>query len=258
MSRDHDSIRQYLEELNEGKKSSSFNEMADRIIAKHNLEETFSSLEKSGIRAQEIFPPPRLTDDEDIESIYGADFTFWKDDVALISLLTPDEPEGFFITHDMFKELYKILKDAQSAQEIAVTWLVGPDYPTIVLNMGQIRTELDRCSDEICMECGDLPPLEEAVKTFFEKHIKDKWDLSKIKADKRQDDIDILNEFYIAIDKKFQEVKSKPFKAPRKKKAADNITEKEIKRLRETFKDILRGDLDETALEKRLKEMVRT
>jgi len=239
-----DSFTQFLYELRAERKSKSFDQMAERLIAERDLRKFFSSLKKKGFIVQ-----------ENLDEAINFDFLIRKGDDELIGLLKYKE-DGFTISRDQLDELYRILSTNPQSKAILLVWIVRPSYPTICLSSSELNRSLRQVEDVYDFSSSQLP-LEQSVAVFFKRPkglviaLKPMEKAMVSKADRMM----LAETFAKLIMSSFGKMKKRRFRLDHKIKAAQDFSVDDVKSLEIIFQTALNKKFDRDRLESCIKEI---
>lgn len=241
-----DSFAQFLFELRAERKSKSFDQMAERLIAERGIRMFFSSLREKGFIVQENL-------DEDVDF----DFLLRKGDDELISLLKYKE-DGFLISRERLYELYRILSANPQSRAILFVWVVKPSYPSICLSMGELNKIVRQEKDVHDFSSNQLP-LEELISLFF-KRPKSLVRMLKPKEKamvSKENRMMLTETFAKLIMNLFRKTKKRRFRLKHKIKAAHELSIEDVKSLEKLFQAAINKEFDKKLLESCIKEISR-
>jgi len=239
-----DSFAQFLSELRAERKSKSFDQMAERLIAERGIRRFFSSLREKGFIVQ-----------ENLDEAVNFDFLLRKGDDELVGLLKYKE-DNFFLSRQQLYELYRILSANPQSSAILFVWVGRPSYPSICLSMGELN-KIVRQGKDVYDFSSYQSPLEESVSFFFKRpkslvrmlKPKEKAMISK------KNRMILTETFAKLIMSSFRKTKKRRFRLKHKIKAAKEFSIDDVKSLEKVFQAAINKEFDKKLLESCIKEI---
>lgn len=242
-----DSFAQFLYELKAERKSQSFDEMAERLIAERNLRKFFGGLRKKRFIVQ-----------ENLDEAINFDFLIRKDDNELIGLLE-HKKNGFTLSREQLDTLYHILSTNPQSKGIIFVWIMGPSYPSVSFSSFDLNKLLRQGKGIFDFSSSQLP-MKESVAIFFERPKNLVIDLKPMKKTmiSKADRIMLTSNFSKHIEGLFRKMKKRKFRLDNKIKAAQDFTMADVKSLQMLFNATIDKEFDRGQLESCIKKISNT
>ncbi len=230
-----DSSLEYLSQLKKVKKSATFNQIVDRMIAENDLRRYFDELRGQGFKVH-----------ENVDTAIDFDFSIRKEDFEVIGLIEYTASTNFNISRDKVKELNRILTSTIRAEAILLVWAVKPQYPSVFLNFNQLNQMLAEQKNAYDLSAFRAPIRDLTEKVFKkpEKYITSSEALgAKYKQAERIRVEEVFNRFL------YEETgtsKLKKYKLDYRGKAAQSLKVQDVALISKLFKIALEKKIEKT------------
>ena len=149
-----DSSLEYLSQLKNAKKSATFNQIVDRMVAENDLRKYFDELRAHGFKVH-----------ENVDTAIDFDFSIRKEDFEIIGVIEY-QSNNFIISGDRVKELNRILTSTIRAEAILLVWVIRPQYKAVFLNFNQLNQMIAEQKNEY-----DLSAVGTPIKRAYRKNL---------------------------------------------------------------------------------------
>ncbi len=238
-----DSFVNFLSEIRAEKKSQTFDQMTERLIAERDLRKYFDELKNKKYIVQ-----------ENVDLSIDFDFLIRKESSEVIGIL---EPKGthFKITFDKLKKLNLLLSENPQSRAIMLTWIIRPNYPSVLMYPDFLNKKI-RSSKPDCDLTSLVRPIRDAVGSFFkelpslistEVQVPEK----ELKQAEKLRFYEVLNEFLM---QEYNKVKEKNFRLDYKIKAVDELSVDDVNKIGQIFKEVFDEKFDQSSLERFLRQ----
>jgi hypothetical protein len=237
-----DSFAQFLCELRAERKSKTFDQMSDRLIAERDLRRYFTELKEK-----------KFTIQENLDISLDFDFLIRKGDTELIGLLEYNE-NGFKITLEKLRELDRILSKNPQSQAVMLIWIIRPHYPSLVLRPDVLNKELRDGKVEYDF-ASTVKPLRDSIDFFFkesERLISGGLQQGiNVQQAEQMRLFEVINRILM---EEYNEIKKKRFRTDYKIKAVQELSIDDLKLIENIFRKALEKKLEKDSIERLLKE----
>ena len=239
-----DTFSDFLGELRADRKSKSFDEMAQRLIAEREIRNSLSKLKDQGFVIQ-----------ENLDETIGFDFLIRKDDKEVLMVLEYKK-KRFSLSKALIVSFHRTLIPNPLSEGIIVAWTLRPEYPSIYLSALELNRMLTR--DERTFNFSkEVQPLKSCLFSVFRKpeslvsELKPKEKTRAVGEDKMM----VSLTFRENIEKMFKNLQLKKYRLDHKKKALRAFSEKDLDRLKRVFELTLDGKFERGQLKNCLKKI---
>jgi len=241
-----DSFAQFLSELRAERKSDTFDQLSDRLLAERDLRRFFTELKEK-----------KFTVQENVDLSIDFDFLIRKGNLELIGLLEYKE-NGFRMTRQKLMEIDRILSCNPQSQAILLTWIYRPSYPSLLLYPDFLNKRLRNGSLEYDF-APVVKPIRVAVETFFKEsegmiQLREPYQKTTYQ---QAEQIKLCEVFNQILMEEYNEIKKKRFRTDYRIKAAQELSLEDVRRINDVFKLALEKKLEKDSIERLLKEVMK-